>query len=47
MRREQAFLLRAIPDDVDLTDAMNDAVNSLRDLLAADESIRTNQVVTL
>jgi len=45
--REQAYLLRAIQDDLDLTDHMNDAVNSLRIVLAADESIRTKQVVTL
>ena len=45
--REQAYLLRAIHDDLDLTDHMNDAVNSLRIVLAADESIRTRQVVVL
>ena len=45
--REQAYLLRAITEDMDLTDHMNDAVNSLRIVLAADESIRTKQVVTL
>jgi predicted dehydrogenase len=46
-RREQAYLLRAIVEDLDLTDHMNDAVNSLRIVLAADESIRTKRVVTL
>jgi hypothetical protein len=45
--REQAYLLRAIREDVDLTDHMNDAVNSLRIVLAAEESIRTKRVVTL
>ena len=45
--REQAYLLHAIRDNVDLTDHMNDAVNSLRIVLAADESIRTKLVVTL
>ena len=45
--REQAYLLRAIREDVDLTDHMNDAVNSLRIVLAADESIRRKQVVAL
>jgi predicted dehydrogenase len=45
--REQAFLLNAIANDVDLTDHMHDAVNSLRIVLAADESVRTGQVVTL
>ena len=45
--REQAFLLRAIREDVDLTDHMQDAVNSLRIVLAADESVRTGEVVRL
>ena len=45
--REQAYLLRAIEEDLDLTDHMQDAVNSLRIVLAADESARTGQVVTL
>jgi hypothetical protein len=46
-RREQAALQAAIRDDIDLTDHMADAVNSLRIVLAADESIRSHQVVTL
>ena len=45
--REQAYLLRAIRDDLDLTAHLDDAVNSLRIVLAADESARTGQVVTL
>jgi len=45
--REQAYLLRAIQDDIDLTDHMNDAVNSLRIVLAADRSVRTGEIVTL
>jgi predicted dehydrogenase len=45
--REQAFFLKAIREDLDLTDWMNDAVNSLRIVLAADESIRTRQAVHL
>ena len=45
--REQAYLLRAIQQDLDLTDHMQDAVNSLRIVLAADESVRTGQVVAL
>jgi predicted dehydrogenase len=45
--REQAYLLRAIRENLDLTDHMNDAVNSLRIVLAADESIRRKEVVTL
>ena len=45
--REQAYLLRAIQQDLDLTDHMQDAVNSLRIVLAADESVRSGQVVAL
>jgi predicted dehydrogenase len=45
--REQAYLLRAIRENLDLSDHMQDAVNSLRIVLAADESVRTGQVVPL
>jgi predicted dehydrogenase len=45
--REQAYLLRAIREDLDLSDHMADAVSSLRIVLAADESFRTGRVVTL
>jgi predicted dehydrogenase len=45
--REQSYLLRAIEEDLDLTDHMNDAVRSLRIVLAADEAVRTGRVVTL
>jgi predicted dehydrogenase len=45
--REQRYLLRAIQEDMDLTDHMNDAVRSLRIVLAADEAVRTGKVVTL
>ncbi len=45
--REQAYLLRAVQQDLDLTEHMQDAVNSLRIVLAADESVRTGQVVAL
>ena len=45
--REQAYFLRAIQQDLDLTDHMQDAVNSLRIVLAADQSVRTGQIVTL
>ena len=44
---EQAYVLEAIARDVDLTDHMNDAVQSLRICVAADESIRIGQVVSL
>ncbi len=44
---EQQFLLEAIQLDLDLTDHVQDAVNSLKIVLAADESFRTGQVVRL
>lgn len=44
---EQAYVLRAISADQDLTRPMQDAVQSLRICLAADESIRTGQIVAL
>ncbi|MFK7793122.1 MAG: Gfo/Idh/MocA family protein [Devosiaceae bacterium] len=44
---EQAYVARAIDEDLDLTRHMDDAVSSLRICLAADESIRTGKVVTL
>lgn len=44
---EQAYMLKAIADDIDLTRHMSDAVQSLRICLAADESIRTGQPVDL
>ncbi len=45
--REQAFVLKAIAEDTDLSRPMQDAVQSLRICLAADESIRSGRVVTL
>jgi predicted dehydrogenase len=45
--REQRFLLQAIDDDLDLGDHMEDAVKSLRIVLAADESVRRGGVVAL
>jgi predicted dehydrogenase len=44
---EQAYMLRAITEDIDLTRHMNDAVQSLRICLAADESIRTGNAIDL
>ncbi|UJQ95540.1 Gfo/Idh/MocA family oxidoreductase [Mariluticola halotolerans] len=41
--REQAFVLKAITEDIDLGDHMNDAVNSLAVVLAADASVRTGK----
>ena len=45
--REQRFLLTAIEQDIDLTAHMEDAVKSLRIVLAADESVRSGRVVAL
>ena len=45
--REQRFLLEAIDKDIDLTDHMEDAVKSLKIVLAADRSIHEGQVVSL
>jgi hypothetical protein len=45
--REQRYLLRAIEEDIDLTDHMNDAVKSLKIVIAADRSIHEGQVVAL
>ncbi len=45
--REQDYLFRAITEDIDLTRHMQDAVQSLRICLAADESVRTGEVVRL
>ena len=44
---EQAYMVQAIRDDTDLSRHMNDAVQSLAICLAADESIRTGQAITL
>lgn len=46
-QREQVFFLDAIRRDVDLSDHMREAVESLAIVLAADQSIRTRQVVAL
>ncbi len=46
-RREQELFLRAIREDLDLGDHLRDAVDSLRIVLAADESIRTGRTVAL
>jgi predicted dehydrogenase len=45
--REQAYFLRAIQDDVDLTDHVEDAVNSLRIAFACDESVRTGEMISI
>lgn len=45
--REQAYFLRAINESIDLSSLMEDAVSSLRVVLAADESVKTGKVVLL
>jgi predicted dehydrogenase len=45
--REQAFMLKAIREDLDLARHMEDAVQSLRICLAADESVRTGAEINL
>jgi predicted dehydrogenase len=45
--REQRFLIDAIDKNVDLGDHMDDAVKSLRIVIAADQSVRTGEVVRL
>ena len=45
--REQHFFLKSIQEDIDLSDHVNDAVNSLRIAFACDESVRTGKVVSL
>ncbi|WP_438750984.1 Gfo/Idh/MocA family protein [Pararhizobium sp. O133] len=44
---EQAYVLKAITENLDLERHMNDAVQSLRICLAADESVRTGRPVKL
>ena len=45
--REQSYFLKAIVEDIDLTDHVDDAVNSLKIAFACDESVRTGGVVSL
>jgi len=44
---EQHYFLKAIKENLDLSGHLNDAVNSLRIVLAADQSVRSGQVVKL
>lgn len=45
--REQHYFLQAINENVDLTQHLQDAVNSLRIAFACDQSVRTGEVVKL
>lgn len=45
--REQAFFLRAIREDLDLSESMEAAVNSLRIVLAAEQSIHEERAIRI
>jgi hypothetical protein len=45
--RQAAYLARAIAEELDLTRHLQDAVQSLRVCLAADESVRTGTAIKL
>lgn len=45
--REQRYFLKAIRENIDLTDHMNDALNSLRIAFACNNSVKTGAVVRL
>lgn len=45
--REQAFVLKAIRENIDLTRHMSDALRSLAVVLAADQSMRENRAINL
>jgi len=46
-QREQDYFLKSINENIDLTAHMNDAINSLKIVLAADESFKTGQSIDL
>jgi len=45
--REQEYFLKAILEDIDLTDHMQDAIASMQIVAAADESFRTGRTIDL
>jgi hypothetical protein len=45
--REQEYFLKSILEDLDLSEHWQDVVNSMRIVLAADESVRTGKIVQL
>jgi predicted dehydrogenase len=45
--REQRLFLKAVRGEIDLSDHLEDAINSLRIVFAADQSMRTGEVVRL
>ena len=44
---EQAYFLKAIQEDLDLIPHLDDAINSLKIVLAADESFKTGKTISL
>ncbi|WDE98608.1 Gfo/Idh/MocA family oxidoreductase [Lentisphaera profundi] len=46
-KREQKYFLEAIQNNTDLTDHMQDAINSLKIVLAADEAFKTGLTIQL
>lgn len=46
-RREQEYFLKAITHDLNLADHMDDAINSMKIVAAADESFRTGKTISL
>lgn len=45
--REQAYFLKAIRENIDLTKSMEDALNSLKIAIACDISVKTKEIVKL
>jgi predicted dehydrogenase len=45
--REQEYFLKTITDDLDLSEHWEEVINSMRIVLAADQSVRTGQIVRL
>ncbi|UBM58835.1 Gfo/Idh/MocA family oxidoreductase [Marinilongibacter aquaticus] len=46
-KREQLYFLRAIQENLDLTDHWNDAINSLKVAFACDKSVKTGEMVEI
>jgi predicted dehydrogenase len=45
--REQAYFLKAIQEDLDLTEHLQDALNSLKIAFACDESVKSGKMIYL
>ncbi len=46
-RREQEYFLKAMVKDLDLSDHLEDALNSLKIAFACDESVKTGKIISL